>query len=631
MTMQFQTGIRITCTVLALLSMAIGSLHTGAGQEASPAPTNAPSAVDLATVPLHPSAFPERGYQLSQAGDLEFDGFSSFWTGEETEIDAWQPIADHYRQGYSAVHVLLTDRADSWSQPLATVTSMIVGFDSPEAAASGEDTLIDVLGLDEAELVDDVTVFAGNEGTLGMLVRENYLVLVQYGFPEQQFSTQQNTEDWTPESVAELVTATGDLLDEAIAAADQGEDALGVANVMFYGDLAAWTIPWPNYPSTEHYRVLDGEVMPYGGELSADAEAVTWPGLDDLFVSRQQVGAEGYDQVIDVTLARFETDEQAADFALEPDQVAFPPTWQFEATYANPHSLTEDVRIERATVRDDALRASGYRTVRQDGNLVQVVQWLGSGNALIGENAVTWLTGLQSDCLDALPDPCQPVWQDEIPLAIDERGNRGFPEPATPVGEATPDDESVLASLLFGWQVALPGDDAWTITGAEFYANSELFQLQSGRSLMTVESVVDQHGDPQQCVLDNLALLEEFEERAVIDLGSDDPDERPAGSEQGHGWAIYTVEPLQEERADQEYTIRYDCYTLVEGQTSLVVTHTAPRDLWTEEREKGERFRDGIELPASATSAITLPAGDRRNFGRTLTMGIPRIWIPLAA
>jgi hypothetical protein len=93
--------------------------------------------------------------------------------------------------------------------------------------------------------------------------------------------------------------------------------------------------------------------------------------------------------------------------------------------------------------------------------------------------------------------------------------------------------------------------------------------------------------------------LQQFESSAVIELGSDDPDEVPAGSEQGHAWAIYTVEPLADERADQEYTIRIDCYTLIEGGANLVVTHRAPRDLWDVEREKGSDLRDTLTLPTA--------------------------------
>ena len=42
-----------------------------------------------------------------------------------------------------------------------------------------------------------------------------------------------------------------------------------------------------------------------------------------------------------------------------------------------------------------------------------------------------------------------------------------------------------------------------------------------------------------------------------------------------------------------------------------------------------KRFREAIELPdpSTATTAITPLAGDRRHIGRTITMGIPRIWI----
>ena len=92
-------------------------------------------------------------------------------------------------------------------------------------------------------------------------------------------------------------------------------------------------------------------------------------------------------------------------------------------------------------------------------------------------------------------------------------------------------------------------------------------------------------------------MLQDLEPHAVIELGSDDPDEVNAGLEPGHGWAVYTVEPLAEERADQEYTIRIDCYTVVDGAASLVVTHRAPRYEWEFERGKGQELRDALVLP----------------------------------
>jgi len=89
----------------------------------------------------------------------------------------------------------------------------------------------------------------------------------------------------------------------------------------------------------------------------------------------------------------------------------------------------------------------------------------------------------------------------------------------------------------------------------------------------------------------------------VIDLGSD-IDERPAGMERGHAWAIYTVEPLADERADQEYVIRFDCYTLIEGGANLVMSHRAPRDVWAEERAKGDEVRGGLQLPSGIRAVL---------------------------
>ncbi|MDQ3655959.1 MAG: hypothetical protein M3457_12890, partial [Chloroflexota bacterium] len=544
---------------------------------------------------------------------------------------AWGPISQAYRHGYSAVHVLLSDRAESRSEPLATVTTLVIGFESPEAAAEAGPALLDIAGYEPTEDVDGVTVYADVDGLLGLRTEGDYLVLVQYAFVEQQNSTRQNTEDWTPESIADLVDLTSDQLRDAVDQADTETKSLGVANVMFYGMQSPWTLPWIYYPSTEHYRVLDGEAVAYGGELDADLEDAIPEGAEDLFVSRQQIGNEGYEHLIDVTLARFGSEAQATTFASNPDGIIFPPTWIFNPDYTAADALPDGGMAERVQV-DDNLRASGYRTIRQEGTTVQVVQWLASGNAVVSPEAIAWLTEVQSSCLDALPEPCAPIFQDEIPVALSEDY---IPDPAIGENEATPasgtSQSNVVASDQFGWEVAVP-DDGWELTDTETFTNSDYYEFESGRSLITIESVVDHHGDPQQCVLDSLALLETLEERAVIDIGSDDPDERAAGLEPVHGWAVYTVEPLQEQRTDEEYTIRYDCYTLAPGDASLVVAHTAPRDLWARERDKGERFRDGIRLPSpSANSHSTPLEGDGRFLGRTRTMGIPRIWIPRAA
>jgi hypothetical protein len=255
--------------------------------------TNTPSPVDLAAVPLHPSNLPEPGFQLAQA--------------------------------------------DSRSGALASVTTFVFGFDSPEAAADAGPALLEIAGYAPTEDVD---------GLLGMRAEGDYLVLVQYAFPEQQNSTRQNTEDWTPESIAGLVDATADRVQAAVDRATVGVASLGVANIMFYGPQSPWTLPWIYYPSTEHYRVLNGEAVAYGGELAADLDDAGPSGIEELFVSRQQPGDESYEHLIDVSLARFGSESSAAAFAAEPVPIPFPPTWIFNPTYTDDGTLPDGATVE---------------------------------------------------------------------------------------------------------------------------------------------------------------------------------------------------------------------------------------------------------------------------------------------
>ena len=202
----------------------------------------------------------------------------------------------------------------------------------------------------------------------------------------------------------------------------------------------------------------------------------------------------------------------------------------------------------------------------------------------------------QLGCLEAT-DACPPLELSTLLAAPSAT-------PVVPAGNGAP---GVITSEEFGWSV---GTDAggWSVTEQFAESGYDFLELQSGRSLVTFESVINQHGDPQQCVLDELDNLQEFESSAVIDLGSDVEGERSAGMEPGHAWAIYTVEPLADERADQEYTIRIDCYTLIEGGANLVVTHRAPRDEWATERERGDEIRNTLTLPSSFVTSRLVAA-----------------------
>jgi hypothetical protein len=631
--MHSRQGIKRLLAVTVLPSLLAGSLQSPTlAQDSEPASVAQRTPVDLASVPVSPESLPEPGYQLIQAGRLDLSALQYAMYGDAPLAEStFDSAEDEFTGAYSMILALHEDRGDPTTATLATVTTYVIGFDDPAATEQLAEEIANELNPNGGESLDGVDVFDTGIGTAGLSVAGDYLILVAYAFDEQQFSTQQNTNDWTPDAIASLVNETGDRLDDAIDRSTGNDFQPGTAVLTVVGEDALSSIPWVYYPISDHYRIRNGEILPYGGELSSDLEDVIPDGIQDLFVSRQQLGEDGYDHLIDTTLATFDSEDEAATFAETPPEMTFPPTWVFTVTYGEPEEIEPGVTLQTARA-DDGVIATGYRTVRTVGTTVQVTVWLASENALATEEGMLELTDLQSACVDASPEPCAFLPQEEFPAAVDadSAASGDWPE-ATPQASTGPN--TVLAGLAHGWEVALP-EDGWHISNVEFLNGTEYYELQSGRSLLTIESVIDRASGPDECILNEAGMLEELEERSVITLGSDDPKERKAGLEQEHAWAVYTVEPLQEERADQEYTIRIDCYTLVPGDVSLVVTHRAPRDLWIEERDKGERFRDGLTLPepsSTVASATTPPAGDRRNTGRTIAMGTPRIWIPLAA
>ncbi len=630
--MHSSQGIKRLLSVIVLLALLTAPLPGSAfSQSRALQEIPARTPVDLASVPATPDSLPEPGYQLVQAGRLDHAALAYAMYGDAPSTgSALEGVEDEFTGAYAMILGLHADRADPTSDVLASVTTYLVGFDDSSATADLAEEIADGLDSTGGD-IDGVEVHESENGLTGLLVSGDYLIAVFYAFDEQQYSTQQNTSDWTSDAVAGLVNETSSRLDDAIARSTSDDFQPGTAALTVAGEDALSSIPWVYFPITDHYRVKDGETLPYGGELSSDLEDAMPGGIQDLFVSRQQLGDDGYDHMLDTTIATFDTGEQVAEFAESPLDITFPPTWVFSVTYGEPKEAGDGVTIQTARAEDGVI-ATGYRTIRTVGTTVQVIVWLASEHALASEAGMLELTGRQSACVDASPEPCQFLAQADFPAAVDaESAASGDWPAATPQASTGPD--TILAGLAHGWEVALP-EDGWQIVNVEFLNGTEYYELQSGHSLLTIESVIDRASGPDDCILNEIGMLEELEERSVITLGSDDPNERKAGLEQNHAWAVYTVEPLQEERADQEYTIRIDCYTLVPGDVSLVVTHRAPRDLWIEERDKGERFRDGLSLPdpsSTVATATTPPEGDRRHSGRTIAMGTPRIWIPLAA
>jgi hypothetical protein len=534
-----------------------------------------PEPVDIAAIPAGPDDIPEDGYLVEGGGFLDGAGqVIRFHAVDTLNLTGLQ-------RSYMYRLMLVADRTDPGSTLLADQITLVHEFASTSTAAVARDEF-DAAWKDAGDAIegDDDTptyrvVVDSADSLVSVISRDNIVI-------EVMSTDFQRRPDVTDHEA--VVAATSARMRTELEHPQPGLAGAAIA----IDTMKALTF-FDSSDAYQHYTVQDGALLSFAQQ--ADSEVPD--GLETAFTSQQVVMLNtGSEIVLQLWLGDFASAAAAEDFA--------------------------GTGTEMTGVRDktpDGLRASGFTTTLVADSTVARITLLAGGDALVSRTAVSRMAGAQLACLADREQLC-PI----LDLADVLTTGESTPEPT---GETA---EGVFASEMFPWRVDY-GAAGWDLQGIEGIEGVDYLDLVNGRSLATIETVVDRHGDPQTCILENIRLLQEFEEHAVIDLGSDVEGERKAGKETGHAWAVYTVEPLAEERADQEYTIRYDCYTLVEGNASLVVTHTAPRDLWAEESAKGDDLRAEIEIDGAAAGA----AVDVDVMVRTAMKLIVRIWIPLAA
>lgn len=537
------------------------------------------SPLDLAAIPVGPEDVPEGGYLIEGGGFLTYAEQAVRLHGApDGSGDLAEMLnANHWRRSYMHRLVLLEGRTAPGSDLLADQITLVHEFETADAASTAVvelDAFWQTSGSESSGDDDFPTyrfVVESADSLVTTVVHESIVVEVF----STDFQRQPDLGDH------EDVVAT--TLDRLEATTDDLEAGLSRFAV-FLDDMKVTSFA-DTPDSFQNYIVRNGERLP----LIAGTDEALPSGLTEAYQSRQVITLNTRSQfVVQVWLGSFDTSINAGNYALDKGEI-------------------ETVRVDNP----DGERASGYSATIVSGAIVATVRILASGDVVLARESVIRLTDAQLACLEG---ECPVVSLDDIVVTS---------------GDASSPDETsdgVFRSQNFSWSVDY-GAAGWDLNGSENIDGIDFLDLQNGRSLGTIETVVDRHGDPRTCILESLRLLEEFEEHAAITLGSDVEGEQTAGSKPGHAWAVYTVEPLADERADQEYTIRYDCYTLIEGEASLVVSQVAPRDLWKEESAKGNDLRAQIEIDGAAAGASV----DIDVMVRTTAVLMPRIRISLAA
>lgn len=351
------------------------------------------------------------------------------------------------------------------------------------------------------------------------------------------------------------------------------------------------------------YRLRDGVFQPATGELNT-AEIVPQDGLTSLYFTSDAARTGSGNAVVSIWLAEF--DSETAASAYYDNLIATSP----EGSFVDPYFVMDEdetwtgqgiTGLYRVTGTFEGARYSGNVEMRLQGDTIFVVGYRAVGAALPGIDITSALVDHQLACIDSA-QLCAPF---DLASALPPAGTMAQ---ATPIADA-----SQPGSTEFGWQLPPLGPE-WVVTEQFVDPGYDRTGLQNGRSLFEFESVINHHGDPMQCVLDELHMLQVFEEHADIRLWQDADGNTEGGNSADAAWVVYRVEPLADERADQEYVIRIDCFTLISGSANLVMTQIAPVDAWIDESPKGDNLREGLMLPSAfgPHDRLLVSAHDRR-------------------
>lgn len=580
--------------VLLALVMLLGL----AGHETSAA-AQADDILDLANVPLSVQSLPEAGYQVLTGGYLA-DGETASLIAGPRNLDDESVLQWFAEVGLSSTYVLdlvlPEDRAWEESPALAVVQTSVYLLEADSGAEEFTSLLQNyantafVTEMDPAVDGAYTIAMAGETGDqLRTLVSDGRVVI------EIVSMDATGAPDETEHIL--IVEATLERLNLMREGGDIGLSPMALT--LLSGDTTAKFGHSQQTGVHGLYRYRDAGVQPAIGELGAEDQPVA-PGMTSLYVGSGAAQAGGGTGIVSIWLGSFDSTRSAAsyfDVLVDgaPAGALLDPFFRATAD----ESWTEQgvLGVYRVSGSLNGENYSGNVEVRQLENVIVAVGYRSVGATLPSTNTLNSIMDHQLGCLEARI-VCPPY-----ELVVDT----ATPQ-ATPVANGPS-----IGSNEFGWSLPELGPE-WTVDEQFTDPGYDRIGLRNGVSIFEFESVINHHGEPLQCVMDELDLLEELEEHSVITVWEDANGNTEGGNTADQAWIVYRVEPLAEERADQEYVIRIDCFSLIPNSANLVMRHIAPVDFWTEEQSKGQTLRDSIVLPESFSShgKLAASAHDRR-------------------
>lgn len=547
--------------------------------------------LDLADVPLPVQALPESGYQILAGGFLDVNESAELISGPrnmDVETSAQRLQESGLVRTYVLDLVLPEDRAWQDSPAIAIVQTSVYVVDDSGSAQQMVDLLQNYANtsfVDERDPAVDGAVTIAMVGESGEQLR----TVVSDGRVVIEIVSLDAT--GAPDETEHILIVEATMNRLALLRDSGGG---GLSSQALTIDSAAITSNFAHAQQTGNhglYRYRDLAIQPAIGEMS-EGDSAPAPGMHSLYVGSQLAAAGSGTGLVSVWLGEFDSSDAAFSFfdALvtgSPGSILMDPFFVIDQS----ESWTEQgvLGVYRVTGTYQGQRYSGNVEIRQEGEMILAVGYRSIGAALPSTDITSAMMDHQLGCLES----------EQVCAAFDLPAAMPLPG-ATPVAAV-----NGPGSAQFGWSIPNLGPE-WDVTEEFSEQGYDRIGIRNGMSIFELESLVNHHGDPVQCVLDELHLLQEFEEHSDIRLWEDANGNTEGGNTGDQAWTVYRVEPLADERADQEYVIRIDCFTLMPGEANLVMKHIAPVDFWQEESPKGDVLRAAIVLPASIISRGTL-------------------------
>lgn len=401
---------------------------------------------DLAAMPVLPRHLDEPGYQFARGGYLTVrEAQYLIEQGHDVEPDAVTEAleAGSWRQGYTQTLVLLEDRADRTSTPLAAIETTIHAFADDEGA---ELVLAMMAGAPpgSAESLDPVI---DGVATYRIVTPQDDRLVTVIRYDRFVFEIVSVDASRAPD-MAEHTERIRLTLDRAELVTDGSAYGLSQRTVLLEDSrLIPLAIESEAPLVYTFYRLIDDVVVPVAGELRAPTMEELPEGAGQIVVSRQtaELASQSW-LTTGVVVLDFGSTASANDFASS--DVFLDPLDIFAADEQDDlaTSLAGGVRIE--SISGEARiggRYSGYRvTVRDETKVAQLTVWV-MGNTRLDQRRVELWALAQRECLTG--GRCESVLL---------TGLLATPDPATPVTSGVAD--GVYQSPVAAWQVTFDPD-----------------------------------------------------------------------------------------------------------------------------------------------------------------------------